>query len=281
MTAAARISGLFVYPLKGGAAVPLAEATITRRGLAFDRRWAAATPTGRVLTQRETPRLAKIHAWIDAHGQLGFMIAGERFAAPEPGSGTRRPARVWQDDVEVEAYSGALDEALSHQLGQEAILVHFPDDQHRACDPQVARDAETGFADGYPILVTNEATLVWLDEKLMELGGWPVPMSRFRPNIVLDGAAANAEDEHERLEFENGAVLDLVKPCDRCIVTTIDQETGEPDGDQPLAALRRLRRHPILRQPVFGQNAVPRLADGASTRVHVGHKVTLSGSAQI
>lgn len=280
MAATARIGGLFVYPVKGGAAVPVAESVVSRRGLAHDRRWAVATDTGRVLTQREYAQLARIHAWIDHDGALGFQIEGERFEAPEAGSGRREAVRVWGDTVEAEAYDGRIDTALSELLGRRVRLVHFPDDTTRPCDPQIAPGAETAFADGYPILLTNEATLVWLDEKLVELGAFPVPMSRFRPNVVLTGAAANAEDEHSRL-VADGLVMELVKSCERCVVTTIDQETGTPDGDQPLAALRRLRLHPLLRQPVFGQNAVPLLAPGETGRLEVDASVTLEGSAAI
>lgn len=278
MTAEARIGGLFTYPVKGCAAVPLAEATVTRRGLAHDRRWAVATPTGRVLTQREVPELARLHCWFTGDGALGLMVEGKRFEAPTPGTGAPFRVKVWSDDVEAEAFGGDLDEALSALIARPARLVHFPEDAHRPCDATIAPGAETGFADGYPILVTNEATLVWLDERLLETGGLPVPMSRFRPNLVLEGAPTNAEDEHERLAAD-GLVLDLVKPCDRCVVTTIDQETGTPDGDQPLALLRRLRLHPVLRRPVFGQNAVPKLAPGTTATLAVGQVVRLEGSA--
>ena len=279
MSATARIGGLFVYPVKGGAAVPLAEATVTRRGLDHDRRWAVATRDGRVLTQREHPELARIHGWFDKSGKLGLHFMGERFVVPEPGSGERRPARVWSDDVEAEAYGGPLDAALSELVGRPVQLVFFPDDVTRSCDPHVAPAAETGFADGFPVLVTNEATLAWLDEKLLELGGFPVPMSRFRPNIVLTDAPVNAEDEHAGLTIAGGAAFDLVKSSERCIVTTIDQERGEPDGDQPLAALRRFRLHPLMKKPVFGQNAVPRLAPGETAHLEIGAAVTLEGSA--
>ncbi len=280
MTAGARIGGLFVYPVKGGAAVPLAEAKVTRRGLAHDRRWAVATTSGRVLTQREVPQLARIRCWLNGDDALGMMVQGERFAMPTPGTGFPEVVRVWGDDVVAEAYGGALDNALTDLAGRPVRLVHFPETSHRSCDPAVTADAETGFADGFPILVTNEATLVWLDERLLEVGGLPVPMSRFRPNIVLEGAPPNAEDEHLRITAGD-LTLELVKPCERCVVTTIDQATGTPDGDQPLATLRRLRRHPMLRTPVFGQNAVPRLPTDETRMLKVGDAVRLEGPAAI
>lgn len=280
MTADARIGGLFVYPVKGCAAVSLAEAIVTRRGLQHDRRWAVTTPTGRVLTQREVAALGKLRCWFNADGSLGLMAGAERLDAPQPGTGHDFRVRVWSDDVGAEAYDDPVDDALSALLEQPVRLVHFPEGAHRACDPHYATAAETAFADGFPLLITSEATLVWLDERLLEIGGLPVPMSRFRPNIVLEGVPVNAEDEHQRLTAQDGLVVDLVKPCDRCVVTTIDQETATPDGDQPLALLRQIRRHPLMRQPVFGQNGVPKLAPGATGRLRVGQQVRLEGSAR-
>jgi len=108
-----------------------------------------------------------------------------------------------------------------------------------------------------------------------------VPMDRFRPNLVIADAPLNAEDEHATLTVAGRMTLALVSSCTRCVVTTIDQETGDSLGDQPLAALRMLRRHPLLRQPVFGQNAVAKLAPGESARIRVGDPITLEGSAAI
>jgi len=281
MSATATVSGLYVYPLKGGAAVPLAETEVTALGFRFDRRWAVVSPTGRVLTQREHPKLARVHAWITQAGTLGLNVEGERFDAPAPGSGVREPVRIWNDEVEAEIYAGAVNEALSHQLGASVRLAHFPDDVVRACDPNVAPGASTAFADGFPVLVTNEATLIWLDERLVEIGAEPVPMDRFRPNLVIAEAPCNAEDEHATLTIADRVTFQLVSSCTRCIVTTIDQETGEILDDQPLAALRRLRRHPLLRQPVFGQNAVAKLAAGERVHIRVGDPVRLEGSAAI
>jgi hypothetical protein len=281
MSATARVSGLYIYPLKGGAAVPLAETEVSALGLRFDRRWAVVSPTGRVLTQREHPSLARVHAWITGADTLGFNVEGVRFDAPEPGSGTREPVRIWNDEVEAEVYAVALNEALSQLLAAPVRLAHFPDDAVRACDPHVAPGASTAFADGFPVLVTNEATLIWLDERLVEIGAEPVPMDRFRPNLVIADAPFNAEDEHATLTVADRVTFQLVSSCTRCVVTTIDQETGEVHGDQPLAALRTLRRHPLLKQPVFGQNAVAQVAAGETVAIRVGDPVRLEGSAAI
>jgi len=281
MTATATVGGLYVYPLKGGAAVSLAEVEVTPWGFRHDRRWAVVSPTGRVLTQREHPALARIHAWISSDGTLGLDIEGVRFDAPRPGTGAPATVRIWRDDVAAEIHDGAVAEALSERLGTPVRLAHFPDDGERPCDPDVAPDAATAFADGYPVLVTNEATLSWLDERLVEIGAEPVPMARFRPNLVLADTEPHVEDEHATLTVAGGVRLGLVQSCTRCVVTTIDQETGEGHGDQPLAGLRTWRRHPLLKKPVFGQNAVPRLEGAASPRIRIGDPVALTGPAAI
>ncbi|TVQ38538.1 MAG: MOSC domain-containing protein [Geminicoccaceae bacterium] len=276
-----RIAGLFVYPIKGCAAVPLASAALEAKGLAHDRRYAVVTPSGRVLTQREHPALARIHCSIGAEGGLRVQIEGVRFDVDEAGVAAPLTARVWGDEVLALPVEGPVGEALADLVGAPVKLVRFAPEARRACDPTVAPlGAETAFADGFPVLVTNESSLVVLDEWLLERGAEPVGMDRFRPNVVLADMPAWAEDDHDRLVVAGGAMLDLVKPCDRCIVTTIDQETGEPHGDQPLAMLRQMRLHPILRKPVFGQNAVPRLAPGETAVLTVGARAELVGSAR-
>ncbi len=276
-----RIAGLFVYPIKGCAAVPMASAVLERQGFAHDRRHAVTTPSGRVLTQREHPALARIHCSVGHDGTLRVQVAGERFDVPERVDGPATTVRVWRDAVGAVLIEGGVAEALSDLLGAPARLVRFADDARRPCDPAIAPPgAETAFADGYPVLVANEASLVLVDEWLLECGAEPVAMDRFRPNLVLADMPAWAEDDHDRVEIEGGAVLLLVKPCDRCVVTTIDQEAGEPHGDQPLAVLRRRRLHPVLRKPVFGQNAVPLVDGDEPVTVRVGAVAALVGSAR-
>lgn len=275
-----RIAGLFVYPIKGCAAVALAESVVEPWGLAHDRRLAIATPDGRILTQREHPELARIRCSLAPGGELRVQVEDAAYALPQTVA-MRTEARIWGDVVAAARLEGPLAEALATFLGRDVQLLRFPETTVRPCDPTYApAGAATAFADGFPLLVANEATLVRLDEALVERGGEPVPMNRFRPNVVVADVPAGAEDDHERLDVAGGLVLDLVKPCTRCTVTTVDQETGEVHGEQPLALLRQTRRHPVLRQPVFGQNAVPRLPAGGRATVRVGDVAVLRGSAR-
>jgi uncharacterized protein len=118
--------------------------------------------------------------------------------------------------------------------------------------------------------VTTTGSLEALNDRIGHRGGSPVPMARFRPNIVIEGVAAGVEDRARRLEVEGGVVLDLVKRCERCAVTTIDQATGRKMGKEPLATLAVMRTDKATGGVWFGQNAVPRLADGATADLRVG-----------
>ncbi len=150
-------------------------------------------------------------------------------------------------------------------------LARFPKSTRRPCDPEFAPEgSHTGFADGFPLLVTSEGSLDELNAALLERGADPVPMSRFRPNIVLSGLPARTEDHARRLRFAGGLELLLVKPCDRCAVTTVDQESGERTGPEPIATLKRIRRNPSTGGVMFGQNAVAVLPAGGEERVTVG-----------
>ena len=153
--------------------------------------------------------------------------------------------------------------------------MRFPDDARRPCDPAYAPSgSHTGFPDGFPILVTSEASLAELNEALAERDQPPVLMSRFRPNIVLSELPKRAEDQAGRIRLGDGTELLLVKPCDRCVVTTVDQASGRRDGSEPLTTLGRIRRNPKTGGVHFGVNAVPGFEGGARP-VRVGAACSL------
>lgn len=271
----ATVAGLFVYPVKGCAGTALASARVLERGLEHDRRWMVVTPEGRFLTQRELPALAPVRPTVDDAGALRLALPdGTDLLLPPEEQGEPLHVRVWRDEIDALAPSPDADAALTRHLGRPVRLVRFPESARRACDePEFAPEgSHTAFADGYPILVTTEASLDELNAALLERGADPVPMSRFRPNIVLAGPPTRAEDGARRLRLAGGLELLLVKPCDRCIVTTVDQDTGERTGPEPMATLKRIRRNPRTGGVVFGQNAVAVLPAGAIGRVTVGER---------
>lgn len=271
-----RIAALWTYPVKGCRGVALAEASLEPRGLAHDRRWMIVTPDGRFRTQRELPLLATIDAVV-ADGRLRLRRGGEELAVPAADVGEPMAVTVWSDRVEALCPDAGVDAALSGWLGQPVRLVRFPERVRRRCGSDHARPQDhTAFADGFPLLVATDGSLCEVNDALLERGEEPVAMERFRPNVVLSGVPPRAEDAHQRVQLAGGAALLLVERCDRCVVTTTDQRTGERLGPEPLATLRRIRRNAATGGAWFGQNAVPVLPDGQAVPLRVGQAVRLA-----
>lgn len=253
-----RVASLHIHPVKGMRAIDLPAAHIGARGLDGDRRWLATDGEGVFLTQRTCQPLATIDAQA-VEGGLQLSAGGSSIAVAPP-SGPRRMVTVWSDAVEA---ADAGDEAagwLSGALGRSARLFYMDDAAERTTSGRWGPKRPVSFADAYPILVTTTGSLNALNEAIAANGGEAVPMKRFRPNIVIDGADPWAEDFWKTIRI-GGIELDLVKPCDRCLVTTLDQATGEKQGREPLKTLHKIRRsaHPDLQGVVlFGWNASPR-----------------------
>lgn len=272
---AGRITALWIYPVKAARGRALAEAELGPLGLAFDRRWAIVRPDGRALTQREEPRLARLVPRLDPD-RLYLELDGLELALPLSEEGEPVEALLWGDRVRALAPDPAADRALSDRLGRPVRIVRFPEAEVRACDPSFAPPgSRTAFSDGFPLLVTSEDSLLALNDAIRARGGSAVPMTRFRPNLVLAGPPAWAEDRARRLELGRGAALLLVKPCARCIVTTTDQASGERLGPEPIATLRALGRDFLSEGPCFGRNAVPILPDGP-VRLRLDQQVVLA-----
>jgi len=253
-----RITGLFTYPVKSCGAIAHEAVELEARGLAWDRRWMVVDEAGRLLTQRERPRLALVRPAV-AGGVL-LLHAPGRPPLPVPLQRDRQPAcrvQVWEDTCEAWDEGPEAAGWLDAHLGRPVRLVRMTDDWVRPVDPDYAPPAtRTGFADAFPLLVACESSLAELNRRLSAAGKAPVPMSRFRPNLVLDGAEPFAEDGWRTLTVE-GVTFDLVKPCARCTTTTVDQAKGSvPDTAEPLATLAAFRREGS--KVLFGQNAVHR-----------------------
>ncbi|WP_152047045.1 MOSC domain-containing protein [Aureimonas psammosilenae] len=255
-----RISSLGIYPIKGARGLFPDESASTPAGLEGDRRWMLVDETGRFVSQREFPPLALLDVLPDEDGlHLSFPDAGERFV-PTPDGEERLSVTVWSDEVNA-AHAGAdHSAAITAWLGRSVRLVFFDDASRRLVSRDwTDRDVPVGFADGFPLLVATTASLRELSRRIVSAGGEAVPMNRFRPNLVIDGAEPFAEDGWAAIEA-GGVVFDLVKPCARCAVTTVDQDQGKRDGKEPLATLGKTRRSGDSQAPgaLFGWNAVPR-----------------------
>lgn len=257
------VSALYVYPLKSARGVAVRSAEVRPEGLAHDRRWMVVGADDRVLTQREVPALARLRAEATARGLRVTVPGAAPVEAARPDASAPRAAvAVWDDVVEVRVADAAAPE-LAAWLGRPAHLAYQPDDALRPVDPRYGRDADVvSLADGYPLLLTTRASLEALNARLDA----PVPMDRFRPNVVVDGAGAFEEDAWQTVTI-GGMRFRVAKPCARCVVTTVDQATGEA-GKEPLRTLAGFRTRGG--KVYFGQNLVPegggRLAVGVAVR---------------
>lgn len=267
-----RIAALRLYPVKGCRAIPLDRAEIGPLGLLHDRRWMLVdAERNRFLSQRVLPSLATLHPRITANSLQLMLPDGTILELPLDDSGRARRVEVWGDQVAAVEPDLAASGAIGRWLGRDVALVRFPETAQRPCDPMHAPPgSRTGFADGFPVLVTSTASLDALNDALRSRGGKPVPMDRFRPNVVIEGVAAGAEDRAKSVELDSGLMLALVKRCERCLVTTVDQSTGARTGKEPLATLAVIRADNATGGVWFGQNAVPQLAADETAMVRTG-----------
>lgn len=257
------IASLHVYPVKSCRGIERSQATLTEAGLEHDREWMVVTPEGRFLTQREEPRLALVETDVDDM-RLRLSSAGQ--GAVEVPLGLRGEPRnvvVWRHACVAHDQGEAPARWLSDALGQAVRLVRF-DPAHRRLSDRAFTGATPGysrFADGYAVLVLSLASLEDLNRRLPA----PLPMNRFRPNLVLDGLEAYGEDTIHELRADD-LVLRLVKACTRCTITTTDQATAARDPEEPLRTLRNYRWDAALHGVAFGQNAIVVEGVGASVR---------------
>lgn len=270
-----QLASIHIYPMKAGRAVDLQSSLVEPWGLAGDRRWLLVDEDSRFVSQREEPSLARVTVASEpAAGMISVSAPGQ------PGTQIAVPAAdaellkvtVW-GSVLVAAEAGPVADAwFSAFLGRPVRLVYLDDPTRRSVDPEYGRDGDVvSFADGYPLLLTSTGSLAQLGQWLADDGDQPVPMTRFRPNVVVTGAPPWDED-HWRLIRIGAVTFRVAKPCGRCVVTTTDQVTGVR-GSQPLKMLARRRR--FGKQLVFGQNMIPdQLAAGGNT-IRVGDPVEI------
>jgi len=260
----ATIAGLFVYPVKSCGGIAMREARLTERGLEGDRHWMVVDAEGRFISQREAPRLALVSV---ASSTTGLQLRAPGMSALDVPFETRGPSRivsVWRDSVAAVDGGDIAAGWLSALIAREARLVRFDAHHRRPCNPAFvgASGAHTAFADAYPLLVIAQASLADLNHRLSS----PLPMNRFRPNVVLSGIEAYDEDHIEEIRAGE-VVLKLVKACTRCRVTTTDQETAEV-GVEPLQTLSSYRHNSVLDGVTFGMNAI--VTNGAGLSLSVG-----------
>ena len=256
MAAPLTLTEIIIYPVKSLGGISLPAADLTPQGLRYDRRWLLVDAHNRFLTQREHAGLALLTVEA-AHN--GFLLRHrEQPALPplhipfEAEPDKTLFVSIWDDVVFAWRGTAAADEWLSTALGQPCKLVYMPDMARREVEPDKPELNPAGtlvsFADGYPYLLATEESLAKLNAQLTE----PVPMNRFRHNLIVRGAPADAEMEWTDFQI-NGLPFRSVRGCGRCVVTTIDQSTAQKDpGGEPLRTLATYRRPG--KKVLFGQN---------------------------
>jgi uncharacterized protein YcbX len=260
------VSSIHIYPVKSTRANDLAEAAVEPWGLAGDRRWVVVDPTGAVVTQRDAATLALVTAAGDTAGLRITAPGRYPLAVARPGPAELVPANIFGTVVKTTAAGALADEWFSDFLARPVRLLYLDDPTRREL---AAVRGVVSFADDFPILLTTTGSLGALNDWLLEDGEEPVPMRRFRPNLVVHGAGPWAEDGWRRIRIGQ-VVLRSGKSCSRCVMTTIDQDTAVK-GHEPLRMLGRRRN--IDQELRFGQAFVP---DTTGT-VRVGDPVEVLG----
>jgi uncharacterized protein YcbX len=272
----AKISRLFVYPIKSCAGIELTEAVLTETGLDLDRAWMVVDEKGEFVSQRELPRMALVRPQLKhyevvlrAPGMLALHLNIEGVEAPVR-------VRVWDDEVAAYDMGDIAAQWFSDFLGARLRLVRFDPEQQRLSDMKWTQGAAAAnqFSDGFPLLVASEASLAELNRRLGEAGQPPVGMERFRPNIVLAGIDAHDEDRLDVIRIAAGEEVQLrpVKPCPRCPIPNIDPATAQVSPEVS-DTLQVYRRNEIVGGAVtFGMNAI--VQKGEDQTLRVGQAVT-------
>jgi uncharacterized protein len=269
------IGGLYVYPVKSAAGIALDSAQLDTCGLRHDREWMIVDAAGRFITQRDESRLALLRTAIDATTSGAGTLRLSNPQGPGPAvaldhEGEILPVQVWGSRCNAFDAGREVSGFLSAWLGRALRMVRFDPAGRRLSnqDWTAGREVPNFFSDGYPLLVLSRASI----DDLAARVGRDLPVERFRPNLLLEGVPAYAEDAATRLRA--GPVdLQLTKACIRCVITTIDQVTGARVDDEPLATLKRYRFDAALRGVAFGRNAYA--LEGTGERLSRGQRVSL------
>lgn len=255
------LSAIYRYPVKSARGQELATAVLDRFGIAGDRRWMLIDDAGQFYSQRRAPNMALLEVVSIADG-LRLSFAGDSCEVRTPGQhSTQVLATVWGHSMPAYCADAAVNAWLSRCLRASLRLVYCPEEASRPVDSAYLADTRiaeqhVSFADGFPLLIVCEASLEDLNARLPN----PVPMDRFRPNIVIRGASPYAEDGWRRLRI-GATTLAIVKPCSRCAIPSIDQHTAERDSTiNPVLASYRRRDGVIY----FGMNALVLAGEGFS-----------------
>lgn len=246
------VQDIFIYPIKSLGGIRLAEADVEERGFRYDRRWMLVDKEGVFVTQRLHPQLALLGVNLTERGLDVFhkLEPANRIEIPfDLAMGPDLLVTIWDDQVMAKTVATHLNSWFSDFLGFDVSLVVLPETSHRKMDPRYAVQGESvSFADGMPYLIIGQESLNELNSRLE----FPVSMDRFRPNLVFSGGSSFLEDQLRKIKIGN-LPFQIVKPCARCVLITVDQQTGK-QGKEPLKTLSSYRS--VNNKVYFGQNVV-------------------------
>jgi uncharacterized protein len=264
-----QLTEIWIYPVKSLGGIPLTSAKVMGKGLEFDRRWMLVDDNNMFMTQRTHPQMAMFKMSLSGRKiaitkKNATSNVSASFSADTTPSGPIIRAKIFDDNVDVIEVDPALSKWFSDHLQTSCRLVSFPEANPRAVDPKYrVNDEHVSLADAYPFLIIGLSTLNDLNARLNE----PVPMNRFRPNFVFTGGEPYEEDTWRELKIGENKFVG-VKPCGRCVLTTVNQETAEK-GIEPLYTLSTYRKRET--KVLFGQNLVA-LDNGI---VNLGDKISI------
>lgn len=245
------LSEINIYPVKSLGGISVKQSYAGEKGFSYDRRWMITDADNKFLTQRDFPEFSLIGTEFIADGIKLFIRTSpeNHVVLPYETQGQLVNTQVWDDIVAAVHYSKEADEWISGFIKSSCRFLYMPESSKRLIpEPFALHEESVSFADGFPYLVIGESSLNDLNNRLKDA----LPMNRFRPNLVFNGGSAYEEDEWKY--FSIGEVeFKAVKPCARCMITTIDQETAQK-GKEPLATLSRYRMK--NNQIFFGMNVM-------------------------
>lgn len=265
------LSEINVYPIKSLGGISLKSSMVENRGLQYDRRWMLVDESNKFLTQREFPKMATVSVEITKNG-LGVSSDGNSVEIPfETNANETASVKIWSSRCRAKVYGEEINRWFSDVLQSECKLVLMSEETTRKVNYfyAVHQTDAVSFADAYPILLIGEESLTDLNSRLKT----PVPMNRFRPNLVVSDADAFAEDGWKQIKIGD-AIFHIVKPCGRCVMTTIEQESGEKQGVEPLKTLAsyRIPKRSVKKKILFGQNLI---AENVGTVLSIGDKIEI------
>jgi uncharacterized protein len=250
-----RLSEIWIYPVKSLGGIPLTSARVMEKGLLHDRRWMLVDEQGTFMTQRIYPQMALFRTAINGDTLTITKINPATAQPPVSFSLTASPlgeqlhSKVWDDEVVVTEVSDKVSQWFTTQLGMRCRLVSFPEKNPRPVNPGYSLNNEqVGLADAYPFMIIGQSSLNDLNARLQQA----LPMNRFRPNFVFTGGEPFEEDTWKNFTIGRNRFAG-VKPCDRCVLTTVNQDTAEK-GAEPLLTLSKYRKRD--NKIYFGQNLV-------------------------